>query len=145
MNKDLYTAMEVAQLLGLHIKTVRNYVREGKLKSVRFGKQYRITRADLEAFTGGKLDVARDLQGPVATEASSVVEVDGINAGAAERIVTLIMGASKGRKESQALRVETIYDEVRARLKIVILGSLESTRVLLGMIEHLAQRPALGK
>ena len=43
---------QVAERLGLHVKTVRNYVRDGRLKAVRIGKQYRIARADLEALTG---------------------------------------------------------------------------------------------
>jgi excisionase family DNA binding protein len=32
------------------LRTVRNYVRDGRLKGVQIGKQYRITRGDLEAF-----------------------------------------------------------------------------------------------
>ena len=43
---------QVAERLGLHVKTVRGYVREGRLKAVRIGKQYRISRQDLEALTG---------------------------------------------------------------------------------------------
>jgi hypothetical protein len=40
------------------VKTVRNYVRDGRLKAVRIGKQYRIAREDLEAFMGGVADTA---------------------------------------------------------------------------------------
>jgi len=47
-----YSVDQVASLLGLHVKTVRGYVRDGRLKAVRIGKQYRITREDLEAFAG---------------------------------------------------------------------------------------------
>ena len=43
---------QVAAQLGLHVRTVRNYVRDGRLKAVRIGKQYRIARADLDALTG---------------------------------------------------------------------------------------------
>ncbi len=52
MDKELYSVEQVAERLGLHVKTVRNYVREGRLKAVRIGKQYRIARQDLEAMTG---------------------------------------------------------------------------------------------
>jgi excisionase family DNA binding protein len=47
------TVRQVADLLGLHIKTVRGYVRDGRLKATRIGTSYRITRTDLAAFTGG--------------------------------------------------------------------------------------------
>jgi excisionase family DNA binding protein len=50
--KQLYSAEEVAEQLGLHVRTVRGYVRDGRLRAVRIGKQYRITREDIEAFVG---------------------------------------------------------------------------------------------
>ena len=50
--QELLSVFDIAKRLKLHVKTVRNYVREGRLKAVRVGKQYRISRADVEAFTG---------------------------------------------------------------------------------------------
>jgi len=55
-------------------------------------------------------------------------------------MITIIFTAIKGRNERQASKVETLYDAVRARLKIVVLGSLETARELPCMIEYLAQR-----
>jgi len=43
---------QVAQRLQLHVRTVRAYVRSGRLKAVRVGKQYRIAPEDVAAFTG---------------------------------------------------------------------------------------------
>lgn len=137
MVKDLYSIVEVAELLGLHVKTVRNYIHEGRLKHTRVGKQYRIARADLDAFTGGALTGEQSVRAPIATEVSSVVEVNGINNASAQRLSMLITGAVKGRNESQALQVQALHDEQRARLKIVIHGSLDTTSALLGMIEFL--------
>jgi excisionase family DNA binding protein len=137
MSKDLYSIVEVAELLGLHVKTVRNYVHEGRLKHTRVGKQYRIARADLDAFTGGALNSGQAARAPVGTEVSSVVELNGINNASAQRLSMLITGAAKGRNESQALQVQTLHDEQRARLKVIIHGSLDTTSALLGMIEFL--------
>ena len=58
MNQQLYSVEQVAESLGLHVRTVRNYVRDGRLKAVRIGKQYRIARADLDALTGQKAAAA---------------------------------------------------------------------------------------
>ena len=54
--RELYSVGEVAELLGLHVRTVRNYVREGRLKAVRIGKQYRISKEDFAALTGRPVD-----------------------------------------------------------------------------------------
>jgi excisionase family DNA binding protein len=141
MSKDLYSIVEVAELLGLHVKTVRNYIHEGRLQSKRVGKQYRIARADLDAFTGGALTSGQPAQVPVDTEVSSVVEVNGINSANAQRLSNLITAVAKDRRESQALRIEAVHYPERARLKLIILGSLSTTSALLGMIEHLLQDP----
>ena len=43
---------QVAEQLGLHVRTVRRYVRHGRLRAVRIGKQYRVAREALDALTG---------------------------------------------------------------------------------------------
>ena len=57
MTDEWFSVDQVAQRLGLHVRTVRNYVRDGRLKAVRIGKQYRIARSDLEELTGRALPV----------------------------------------------------------------------------------------
>ena len=37
---QLYTIERVAELLNLHVKTIRGYVHSGRLKAKRIGKQY---------------------------------------------------------------------------------------------------------
>ena len=58
MTDEWYSVEQVAERLGLHVRTVRNYVRDGRLKAVRIGKQYRIARTDLEELTGRALPTA---------------------------------------------------------------------------------------
>lgn len=41
---DIMTAEDCAAYLGLHVKTVREYVRGGKLRAAKCGKRYRIKR-----------------------------------------------------------------------------------------------------
>ena len=59
MTEELYSVDQVAARLGLHVRTVRNYVRNGRLRAVRIGRQYRIAREDLEALTGRAATSAR--------------------------------------------------------------------------------------
>src|SRR3979409_1616186 len=99
MPHELYSVEQVAERLGLHVRTVRNYVREGRLKAVRIGKQYRIARADLEALTG--LAVPATAQESAVRHrhvgASSVVQIDAISAADADRLSTLLLAAVGGR------------------------------------------------
>jgi excisionase family DNA binding protein len=141
MSQVLYSVEQVAQRLGLHVKTVRSYVREGRLKAVRIGKQYRIAREDFEALTGrsGSGFDPDTVRRQRHVEASSIVEIDAIGPDEVSRVTNSLMAAAKSRRDGDGpLRVETIYDEERGRLKIVLIGGLRSsagmfelTRVLL--------------
>jgi excisionase family DNA binding protein len=123
----MYSLDEVAQRLGLHVRTVRNYVRTGRLKARRIGKQYRVTREDLEAITGPLTSTPdRDaIPRHRHVEVSSVVQIDAISRESATRATTHLLGAAKAnRNDDSPLRVETIYDEARGRMKVIVVGSL---------------------
>jgi excisionase family DNA binding protein len=140
MRQDLYSVDQVADLLGLHVRTVRNYVREGRLKAVRIGKQYRIARDDLEAFTGRPVTAPEGVRRRRHAEVSSVVQIDAISPDAASRVSNTLMAAVKGRDEGdQPLRIDTIYDEQRGRLKVILTGSLGTSAGLLRMIDALTE------
>lgn len=57
------TADEVAAELRISPETVRRACRAGQLKASRFGRQFRITRADLEAYLKSR-EVLSTGQGP---------------------------------------------------------------------------------
>jgi excisionase family DNA binding protein len=46
----LYTTAEVASMLRVHQRTVQDWIREGALPAVRYGRLLRIRQADLAAF-----------------------------------------------------------------------------------------------
>ena len=138
MQKDLYSITEVAELLGLHVKTVRNYVRDGRLNSTRIGKQYRISRTDLENFTGTSISPTSTLRVPRALEVSSTVQIESINPTDSSRISNALVAAAKGNQEEQPLRVDALYYPDKDRLKVFITGSVDATTVILKMVKHLA-------
>ena len=41
------TPEQVAEILQIHVLTVYNYIRQGKLSAIRLGRNYRIKREDL--------------------------------------------------------------------------------------------------
>lgn len=137
MNERFYSVEQVAERLGLHVRTIRNYVRDGRLSAVRIGKQYRIAHEDLEAFTGRPVPAPqRETAGRQRhSEVSSIVEIDAISAETADRLSTLLMTATNNRAGEEPLRIETAYDRERARMKIIVLGGLGDTARLFEYVE----------
>lgn len=45
----LYTVEETAELLRVSTRTVRNYIKDGKLRASKLGKQYVIRESDINA------------------------------------------------------------------------------------------------
>lgn len=134
MTKQLYSAEEVAERLGLHVRTVRGYLRDGRLRAVRIGKQYRITPDDLEAFVGAPVPDPPEVGRHRHVDVSSVVEIDAVSPRTAHRVSTLLT-AVRAEPAEQPLRVTTLYDEERARLKVVVIGGLGDTRQLLEYLQ----------
>lgn len=138
MPDDLYSVEQVASLLGLHVRTVRNYVREGRLKAVRIGKQYRIAGGDLEAMTGrpARERVDEPVRRHRHIEVSSIVDIDAIGQEIATRLMNAVTSVPKSRaKVDDPVRVETIYNEQRTHLKIIVTGSIATVASLLQFIE----------
>jgi excisionase family DNA binding protein len=141
MSQELYSLEQVAERLGLHVKTVRSYVRDGRLKAVRIGKQYRVARGDLEALTGSPAEAFdRESESQRHVEVSSIVEIDGVDARTADRITTMLMSVCNGRRNGdEPLRIETIYDRERRRLKVIVVGGLGSSTDLLKLTNLLLE------
>lgn len=137
MSQRLYSVDQVAERLGLHVRTVRNYVRDGRLKAVRIGKQYRIAHEDLEALAGRPLAPVLDretVRRQRHVEVSSVIQVDAISAADADRVTMTLTSATISRQGGEPLRIETVYDEERARMKIIVLGGLDTSAALFELL-----------
>jgi excisionase family DNA binding protein len=135
---SLYSLEDVASRLGLNVRTVRGYVRSGRLKAVRIGKQYRVSRDSLEALTGNtdsfRSPPAESRQRKV--DVSSVVEISAASPELASRLSTLLIGAAGSNRAADApLRVETIHDPVRGTVKVVVIGDLSATADLFRLVQ----------
>jgi excisionase family DNA binding protein len=137
MSQELYSVEQVAAHLGLHVRTVRNYVREGRLKAVRIGKQYRVARDAIETLTGRPMPalVRATVHRHRHIDVSSIVEIDAIDPDTVSRVTTFVMGAANGRRDGHGkLHIETIHDPERARLKVIIVGGCEASASLLKLV-----------
>ncbi|WP_247684247.1 MULTISPECIES: helix-turn-helix domain-containing protein [Micromonospora] len=133
MTEEMYSVEQVADRLNLHVRTVRGYIRSGRLRAVRIGKQYRIAASDLDALTG-QAPAATPLRGQA--EVSSIVQIDGVDRAAADRLGTLVLtSANTAHDQAHPLRVQTVHDEERQRMKIIILGDPAATAELLHLLD----------
>ena len=138
MSTHFYTADQVAQVLNLHVKTIRRYVREGRLKARRIGKEYRIARADLDEFAGETRTADKPVVRTRRVIASTIVDADVVSPEESHRVTTMIMAALNSRKgEADFPRVDTIYYEEQAKLRITITATPVLTCELLRMINAL--------
>lgn len=141
MSSLFLTVEEVAERLNLHVKTVRRYIRDGRLKAKRIGKEYRVTRMDLDAFAGVSTQPVGDSPSRSRqVTASTVVDVDAISPRDADRITTMVMASMNARRgEPDFPRVDSLYTPERGRLRITIVASPELTSDLLRMIDMLLE------
>jgi len=47
------TVKETAAIFGVHWQTIRNWIKDGKIKAVRIGKTIRITEEEIERIRNG--------------------------------------------------------------------------------------------
>ena len=59
MEKQVFSLKEVAELLDCHTETIRRAIKAGKLKAAKVGRDYRISKPDLDEYWkdkgGGRL------------------------------------------------------------------------------------------
>jgi excisionase family DNA binding protein len=128
MSGELYTVEQAADRLKLHPKTVLRMIHEGRLKAARMGKAYRISGADLDAAAGVVRAEARESP----DRATVIADFGDLGLEIAQRLASTLTGMLGSHKVRQApITVETAYDPVLRRLKVVATGTPEDTAALL--------------
>ncbi len=77
MVKELFTVEEASEILNLHIKTVRRFLREGRIRGRKIGRSWMISAEDLKEYAHGELKSEVSMPEPrerVPMNVSAVVE-----------------------------------------------------------------------
>ena len=140
MSEELCTVREAAQTLGVHVKTVLRFIRDGRLPAHRMGKSYRLQRSDVTAFAGLPAASAAGTSGakPALT---AIVDIPGIAAPLAQRWMTTLTASLKGRGAGSArLDVQVVHDPGEAQLKIIAVGDIGEAVLFLGLVRALMEQ-----
>jgi len=132
MSQPFLTAEQAAERLSLHPKTVRRFIREGRLKATRIGKAYRILESDLAQFAGGAPDAGE----VPAVRVTSVVDIDNVDSETAQRLARFFPGALYSRDpRPDPVSLQVLYDPERQQLKVLLAGSPSRVAAYLSHIE----------
>ncbi len=132
MSSSFLTAEQAAERLSLHPKTVRRFIREGRLKATKIGKSYRILESDLAGFAGAPADSGSE----PAPRVTAVVDIDNVDSETAQRLARFFPGALYSREpRPDPISLQVLYDPERRQLKVMLAGSPSRVATYLSHIE----------
>lgn len=154
MIEKFYTVDQVADMIDMHPKTIRKFIREGKLKANKVGKQWRITGHDLSVFTEGTdpgqtVEEAPDItfstedKGQTSNHrvtVSTVVDIHVKDMEEGSRIANMLMAVMNNKDKkygTSTMNVQFIEREKKTR--IMLWGTLGFIETMLGSIAVLTE------
>lgn len=148
----MYTADQVAEILNLHPKTVRKFIRLGRLKARKLGKQWRIMEKDLKLFLGDEAGLPGEdaLLHSTAEETiekkkqkqkiqvSSIVDIYVTHKDEAMRIANSLFAALNCKDPSYGeARCDHIFYEEESKARFIIWGGIKFVTDLLACISKI--------
>ncbi len=131
MSNAILTVEEVSSFLNLKETTVRKFIRDGKLKARKIGKQWRISKDCLDAFVG------RDANTPLRTEreeadddaanrhisVSTVIDMRGVDREEGDRLSAAISAALNGKGDAYGpVRFDYVYYTEERKARFLLWG-----------------------
>lgn len=146
----LLTIEAVAEILSVHTRTVRRYIKENKLPAQKVGGQWRVLADDLKTFLGADsfADIANRPKPDPETRTydstkkerivvSAVVDIHVGSKDEALRLSSTILAAMNSPHEDEQARCDQIFFEEEGRLRFMLWGSPTFMKVMMGMFQVL--------
>ncbi len=157
MEEKFYTVDQIAEILGMHHKTIRKFITEGKLRANKVGKQWRISGHDLSLFMENNnvnirnKNEAEDEKIEFSTSndninktnkinISTVVDINEVDMDEHRRISNMLLAVMNSK--DYKMRNSTInikYYQKDKNLKIMLWGDMEFTKEMLDYISILTE------
>jgi excisionase family DNA binding protein len=144
MRDELFTVDQVAGMLGLHPKTVRKFIREGRLAARKAGKKWRILKKDLDAFMGADMGKAANAAMPAQAnrdkiQVTSIVDVFVNNEGEGRRISNSIFAVLNSKDQAYGnARCDYIFYESEKKARFVLWGGARFMADLLQLLSKVS-------
>jgi len=164
MEEKYYTIYEVADILGLHHKTIRGFISDGKLNAIKIGKQWRITKADLDNFMGKEnLSKSEEVQDNIQFHVdgkdlevtgekkdvdanfsrisiSTVIDIKSMDKENFERISNTLLAVMNSKEEMfEHCTIHMKYEEQANQCKILLWGNAEYIKEIISMVTVLTE------
>lgn len=152
MIEKFYTVEQVAEMIDMHPKTIRKFIREGRLKANKVGKRWRITGHDLSVFTEGgeesqveekSTDVAFSTDEAVQTpkqkvSVSTVVDIHVADMEDGSRISNMLIAVMNNKDPKYGNSTMNVqFLEKENKIRIMLWGTLQFIEAMLSTISML--------
>lgn len=159
MENQFYTIDKIAEILGMHHKTIRKFITEGKLAASKVGKQWRISGHDLSLFmeknnvnindkniteesnidfiTNGEVKATEKRKITVST----VVDINDVDKDEYFRIsntLIAVMNCKDPKMGKSTINMK--YDEKENRLRVLLWGTVSFIEEMLKSISMLVEQ-----
>lgn len=159
MENQFYTIDKVAEILGMHHKTIRKFITEGKLVASKVGKQWRISGHDLSIFMEknnvnmNDKNIAEESNIDFLTNGevkendkrkvnvSTVVDINDVDKEEYFRIsntLIAIMNCKDPKIGKSTINMK--YDEKEKRLRVLLWGNINFIEEMLNSISMLVEQ-----
>ena len=162
MEEKFYTVDQVAGILGMHHKTIRKFITEGKLRANKVGKQWRISGHDLSSFmesnnvnVSNKNELGNEKIEFSTNERyvnkennkiniSTVVDINRVDNDEYRRISNMLLAVmnSKDSKMSNST-INMKYYQKENNLKVMLWGDIKFIKEMLDYISILTQKNSI--
>lgn len=154
MKDKFYTIDQVARILGMHHKTIRKFIKEGKLSANKVGKQWRISDKDLNVFMDNpsneemkvdeEMKISTDEINSAAVRPkiniSTVVEINEIGKEQYTRISNTLIAVMNCKDSSLAnSTINMKYYEKENKLRIMLWGTMKFTTEMMSIVSTLTE------
>ncbi len=137
MDQSYYTPEQVAEKLGMHVKTIQRYMRTGTLPATRIGNRWRVSEYDLAAFTQTKR-MEKSAPPERGIKVSSVLDIPIKGRDEAIRIVNTLTAALNAKPPEYGQSSMTAqFIEPEDMVRVALWGSLRFTQAMLESIDML--------
>jgi excisionase family DNA binding protein len=159
MENQFYTIDKIAEILGMHHKTIRKFITEGKLAASKVGKQWRISGHDLSLFMEknnvsiNDKDIAEESNIDFITNGevketekrkvnvSTVADINDVDQEEYFRIsntLIAIMNCKDPKMGKSTINMK--YDEKENRLRVLLWGNVTFIEEMLNSISMLVEQ-----